>query len=195
MSVENTSEIRLNNTGSRSLARANMSVENTTEIRHDNTGSRSLARTNMSVENTSEIRHNDTRSRSLARANMSVENTSEIRHNDTGSRIVARTVQSEIHAANIRAADANLHVNDRLLNSEELRNRYNDFWGDIHKVNQRTVEPKCVEDYINFEHHTGSSKFLSHESLGVVQLQENSTFLENESTFIRRLTHMENIKV
>ena len=126
---------------------------------------------------------------------MSVENTSEIRHNDTGSRIVARTVQSEIHAANIRAADANLHVNDRLLNSEELRNRYNDFWGDIHKVNQRTVEPKCVEDYVNFEHHTGSSKFLSHESLGVVQLQENSSFLENESTFIRRLTHMENIKV
>ena len=30
--------------------------------------------------------------------------------------------------------------------SEGLRNRYNDFWGDIHQVNQRTVEPKCVED-------------------------------------------------
>ena len=39
---------------------------------------------------------------------------------------------------------------------------------------------KCVEDYINFEHHTGSYKFLSHESLGIVQLQENSSFLQNE---------------
>ena len=86
-------------------------------------------------------------------------------------------------------------MNHRLLNSEESQNRYNDFWGDIHDVNQRTVEPKCFEDYINFEHHTGSSEFLSHESLAVVQSQENSSFLQNESTFIARLIHMENIKV
>ena len=105
-----------------------------------------MERNNLTVENTEQTRHYDTRSRSLARNNLTVENTEQIRHNDTASRILARTDHPEMQAANIRAVDANLHVNDRFLNSEASRNPYNNFWGDINKVKQRTVEPKCIED-------------------------------------------------
>ena len=51
----------------RSFARNNLSVENTTQIRHNDSEHRSLARSNFPVENTTQIRDNDTGSRIIAR--------------------------------------------------------------------------------------------------------------------------------
>ena len=34
---------------------------------------------------------------------------------------------------------------------------YEEFWGDIHKISQRTVVPKHMEDYSTFEQNTGKT--------------------------------------
>ena len=107
----------------------------------------------------------------------------------------SRNNLSVVELNNIRSIDARRHAEGRVLGIRRGEEIDEEFWGDIHKICQRTVVPQHMEDYCTFEQNTGISKFLSHESLGVVQLQENCTFLNDESAFLARLTHMENIKV
>ena len=99
----------------------------------------------------------------------------------------SRNNLSVVELNNIRSIDARRYVAGRLLDIRQGEEIYEEFWDGIHKISQRTVVPQHMEDY--------SKCCLSHESLVVVQLQENCTFLNDESAFLARLTHMENVKV
>ena len=179
----------------RQQSRQNMLSESLILRREIDRSSREVARRNLSAESVNNIRDDDSRSREVARRNLSVESVNNIREDNTRSREVARNNLSVVELNDIRSIDARRHVAGRNFNIREGEQIYEEFWGDIHKISQRTVVPQHMEDYCTFEQNTGISKFLSHESLGVVQLQENCTFLNDESAFLARLTHMENIKV
>ena len=72
-----------------------------------------------------------------------------IREDDSRSREVAR---NELN--NIRSIDVSSHVADRLLNNRLDEEIYEEFWGDIHKISQRTVVPNHMEDCSTFEQNT-----------------------------------------
>ena len=83
-----------------------------------------------------------------------------IREDDSRSREVAR---NELN--NIRSIDVSSHVADRLLNNRLDEEIYEEFWGVIHKISQRTVVPNHMEDCSTFEQNTGKTN----ESLRILQ--------------------------
>ena len=186
---------RENDRRSREAARRMLPAESVNNIREDDSHSRKAARRMLPAESVNNIREDDSRSREAARRMLPAESVNNIREDDSRSREVARNNLSVVELNNIRSIDARRHVAGRLVGIRQGEEIDEEFWGDIHKISQRTVVPQHMEDYSSFEQNTGIAKFLSHESLGVVQLQENCTFLYDESAFLARLTHMENVKV
>ena len=72
-----------------------MSVENTTQIRHNDSEHRSLARSNFPVENTTQIRDNDTGSRIIARTDHPEIQAANIQAVDANSHVNDRLLNSE----------------------------------------------------------------------------------------------------
>ena len=72
-----------------------MSVENTTQIRHNDTEHRSLAGNKLSVENTTQIRDNDTGSRIIARTDHPEIQAANIQAVDANSHVNDRLLNSE----------------------------------------------------------------------------------------------------
>ena len=172
-----------------------MNAETVRATTATNSRNRHEARGNLNAETVRATTAANSRNRHEARGNLNAETVMLLREINSNSREAARNDLLDDQLVEIRAINANHHVNSRIINNTRDYDSYREIWGDIEHISQRTVEPKNMEDYADFEQHTGSSKFLSHESLGVVQQQENSTFLQNESTFMARLTHMEILKV
>ena len=193
--AESVNNIREDDSRSREAARRMLPAESVNNIREYNSHSREAARRMLRAESVNNIREDDSHSREAARRVLPAESINNIREDDSRSREVARNNLSVVELNNIRSIDARRHVAGRLVGIRQSEEIDEEFWGDIHKISPRTVVPQHLEDYSSFEQNTGIAKFLSHESLGVVQLQENCTFLNDESAFLARLTHMENVKV
>lgn len=144
----------------------------------------------MPIENVRETTANNSRSRHEARGNLNAATVMLLREINSNSCEAARNDLLEDQLVDIRAINANHHVSNRIINNRRGDDSYREIWENIEHISQRTIEPKNMEDYAYFEQHAGSSKFLTDESLGVVQQQENFTFLQNATTFMARLTHM-----
>ena len=111
----------------------------------------------MPAESVYNIIEDNSRSREVARRNLPVKSVNNIREDDSRSREVARNNRSVVELNNIRSIDARRYVAGRLLNIRQGEEIYEEFWEDIHKISQRTVVPKHMEDYSSFEQNTQNS--------------------------------------
>ena len=105
----------------------------------------------MPAESVNNISEYNSHSREVARNNLSVVELNNIREDDSRSREVVRNNLSVVELNNIRSIDARRYVAGRLLNTRQGEKIYEEFWGDIHKISQRTVVPQRMEDYSTFE--------------------------------------------